>query len=105
MECAQPKASFMLTRVIEIDRDSMIWNLLLRQTSKSAVESYTALSCCWGGGQKSKTIGLAHAQVQNSYEAVPKMIQDAIIATHKLGIRFLWVGSICTIQDDPEDMA
>jgi Heterokaryon incompatibility protein (HET) len=32
-------------------------------------------------------------------------IQDAISVTRQLGIPFLWVDSLCIIQDDPDDRA
>jgi hypothetical protein len=30
-------------------------------------------------------------------------LQDAIKVAHSLGLRFLWVDSLCIIQDDPKD--
>ncbi|KAH7348126.1 heterokaryon incompatibility protein-domain-containing protein [Pyrenochaeta sp. MPI-SDFR-AT-0127] len=34
-----------------------------------------------------------------------KTFQDAIALTRHLGIKFLWIDSLCIIQDDPEDWA
>jgi hypothetical protein len=36
---------------------------------------------------------------------MPRTIQDAIIATQELGVRLLWIDSLCIIQDDAEDIA
>lgn len=38
-------------------------------------------------------------------EAIPKTFSDAITVTHKLSIPYLWIDSLCIIQDDPGDWA
>jgi hypothetical protein len=35
--------------------------------------------------------------------AVPKTYEDAIAVTQKLHVRYLWIDSLCIIQDDPDD--
>ena len=34
---------------------------------------------------------------------LPKTFQDAVAVTRQLGIQYLWIDSLCIIQDDPED--
>jgi len=34
---------------------------------------------------------------------MPEMFQDAVIASRELGIRYLWIDSLCIIQDSVED--
>ena len=34
---------------------------------------------------------------------IPKNMQDAIYAAKKLAIQYLWIDSICIVQDDVED--
>ncbi|KAH7239613.1 hypothetical protein MRS44_015121 [Fusarium solani] len=34
---------------------------------------------------------------------VPKTFQDAIVVTHELGVPYLWIDSLCIIQDDISD--
>lgn len=36
---------------------------------------------------------------------IPKTFQDAITVTQKLGFRYLWIGSLCIIQEDVVDWA
>ena len=38
-----------------------------------------------------------------NYEDLPKTFQHAIQITRGLGFRYLWIDSLCIIQDDPED--
>ncbi|KAJ5999400.1 HET-domain-containing protein [Penicillium sp. IBT 35674x] len=38
-----------------------------------------------------------------AYEILPKTFQDAVVFTRKLGYRFLWIDSLCIVQDDSED--
>ncbi|KAK0638589.1 hypothetical protein B0T16DRAFT_336743 [Cercophora newfieldiana] len=37
------------------------------------------------------------------WKFLPVTIRDAITLTQKLGMRYLWVGSICVLQNDDED--
>ncbi|KAN0096769.1 Heterokaryon incompatibility protein (HET) domain containing protein [Hyaloscypha variabilis] len=36
-------------------------------------------------------------------ETLPKTFQDAISITRELGLRYIWIDSLCIIQDSPED--
>ena len=38
--------------------------------------------------------------LSKAWERVPATIQDAIILTRELDIRFLWVDRLCIVQDD-----
>ncbi|KAK5660285.1 hypothetical protein OQA88_12825 [Cercophora sp. LCS_1] len=63
---------------------------------------YVALSYCWGGPQPASTTTktLAVYAERIPVENQPRTIQDAIRVTRELGIRYLWVDSLCIIQDD-----
>jgi hypothetical protein len=34
---------------------------------------------------------------------MPKTFQDAVIVTRRLGLRYLWIDSLCIMQDNSED--
>jgi hypothetical protein len=34
---------------------------------------------------------------------LPQTFEDAVSTTRALGIRYLWIDSLCIVQDDPED--
>lgn len=66
---------------------------------------WATLSHCWG---KTVTTILTSALLDNltqsiSYATLPRNFQDAILVTRHLGIRYLWIDSLCIIQDSVED--
>jgi hypothetical protein len=68
---------------------------------------YTALSYRWGGDQPFRTTRDSFSAKLGciSTASMPKTLQDAVFITRQLGIRYLWIDSLCIIQDDPLDMA
>lgn len=73
-------------------------------------DRYAALSHCWGAVGKDVYSRLLktnrHAfETRILVERLPKMFQDAITATRGLEIRYLWIDSLCIIQDDDDDWA
>ena len=68
--------------------------------------SYCALSYCWGGEQEFKTTtsNIQSYKQAIPVEALPQTIQDAIRVAKAMGFQFLWVDSLCIIQDDRTDM-
>ncbi|KAI2618027.1 HET-domain-containing protein [Hypomontagnella submonticulosa] len=68
---------------------------------------WVALSYCWGGPQLHalQTARLNSYQKQGSLtdDILPKGIADAMSVTHALGERFIWIDSLCIIQDDEKD--
>ncbi|KAH9895303.1 heterokaryon incompatibility protein-domain-containing protein [Cubamyces lactineus] len=76
------------------------------ETSPHMRERYVALSYVWGGPQPHRTCLANLASYMSDGIAstyLPLTILDAICVTHALGIRFLWVDSLCIIQDSEED--
>ena len=63
------------------------------------------LSHCWGGLEvislTSKNYELFRTQV--NFTELPKTFQEAVVVTRSLGIQFLWIDSLCIIQDSLED--
>jgi hypothetical protein len=65
---------------------------------------YVALSYCWGGVQAVKLlVSNFKDMVSRIPSELPKTIQDAFTITRRLGIRFIWVDSLCIIQDSEKD--
>jgi hypothetical protein len=68
---------------------------------------YICLSHCWGVSQPLTTTRSALEERKRTipWETIPQTFQDAISVTRKLGVRFLWIDSLCIIQDDRRDWA
>ena len=72
---------------------------------------YLALSYVWGHSKtlrNTKNIRVElemEAGISDRLEEVPETIKDAIDLVRDLGERYLWVDSLCIIQDDDEDKA
>ncbi|OJD31795.1 heterokaryon incompatibility [Diplodia corticola] len=67
---------------------------------------YVALSYCWGESQPpftTKADSLPNHLQGIALKNLPKTICDAVLVTRALGLRYLWVDSLCIIQDDTED--
>ncbi|RKL08650.1 hypothetical protein BFJ68_g9444 [Fusarium oxysporum] len=66
---------------------------------------YTALSYCWGGDLKTclRESNKDSNRTEIPWDKIPRTIQDAILTSQKLGIGFIWVDSLCIIQDSKAD--
>ncbi|TGO51580.1 hypothetical protein BCON_0158g00060 [Botryotinia convoluta] len=77
--------------------------------SDSSQRRYAALSYCWGSASEAKLQLKTTHDTLNSHlseiqvDSVPKTISDAIKVCRCLGIRYLWVDTLCIIQGDGED--
>ncbi|KAJ4328819.1 hypothetical protein N0V84_000606 [Fusarium piperis] len=79
----------------------------LQLIAGKAMESheYVALSHCWGKGVMFRALKgnietLARAV---DFRRLPRNFQDSIKAARRLSARYLWIDSLCIIQDDEED--
>lgn len=73
---------------------------------------YAALSYCWGKAQPgdSRPWQTKHATLKSHLQGIdrrqlPQTLQDAVSICEGLYITYLWVDSLCIIQDSPSDWA
>lgn len=73
--------------------------------SRAETGQWAALSHCWGMTVTTKlTLATYVERMQGiSMAALPKNFRDAIIITRMLRIQYLWIDSLCIIQDSTED--
>ncbi|XTI82127.1 HET-domain-containing protein [Cenococcum geophilum] len=67
---------------------------------------YACLSHCWGDSQslcKSTEATLERNKQAIEWGLLPATFRDAIEFTRRLGLRYLWIDSICIIQDSSDD--
>ncbi|KAI0164189.1 heterokaryon incompatibility protein-domain-containing protein [Xylariaceae sp. FL1272] len=80
-------------------------NQIRLHESKDETSQYVCLSHFWGQSQPLRTT-LANVDDMRKeivWEHIPKTFQDAICVVRALGIRYLWIDSLCIVQDDPQD--
>lgn len=90
------------TRVLCLEENSDKVYLLESQEKRA---QYIALSHSWGKSHRLTLIKSNIATLQNEIELakMPAAFRDAIIICRALGIQYLWIDSLCIIQDDPTD--
>jgi len=90
------------TRVLEILSQRMV---RLKVTNKAEAARYTTLSHAWGNGNTAQTTSSTLPSFQNNipWELLPKTFQEAIQVTLRLGLKYIWIDSLCIVQDNVED--
>ena len=105
--CRAEKELLLPTRVLDISiSDRFPKPRLLISNGRSA--RYACLSYCWGSG--TQPMALTRETLQSYTENVPlidmpQSVQDAVTVCRKLGLRYIWIDSLCILQDSPEDKA
>ncbi|ETS86568.1 hypothetical protein PFICI_00396 [Pestalotiopsis fici W106-1] len=92
------------TRVLDTDLpDGMV--KLIEPHGQSG--KYACLSYCWGGVDNFITSQSTIDSRRSGFHVseLPKTLGDAVKTIRHLGIRYLWVDSLCICQDDPQDWA
>lgn len=112
-EC-QPHESLQLypvlpTRVIDVGLplDAMDEDVRLVNTEDLASKRapYIALSYRWGECNRLTTtkLKIRDRRQRIPLKEMPRTLQDAVIVTRRLQVRYLWIDALCIIQDDKDD--
>ncbi|KAH8680098.1 heterokaryon incompatibility protein-domain-containing protein [Tricladium varicosporioides] len=106
--CSTGSRTSLPTRVLDVGDPGKSGSLRLHCTKKDEQGRYIALSHCWGKlneSQKFCTLGCNIDSLRKciDFGKLPKTFQDAVTVTRELGERFLWIDSLCIIQDDKDD--
>ncbi|KAE9365807.1 HET-domain-containing protein, partial [Stipitochalara longipes BDJ] len=100
--CSPPNSNSLPTRIIDVSESRP---RLVDGTTKGG--RYTALSHCWGQGHHplSHTTSLTMRDFCNGIDLtdLPATYRDAIEVTRRLKIQYIWIDSLCIIQDSIED--
>lgn len=99
--CRQPGSVPLPTRVIEIGSQSI---KLIDTKGRSG--KYSALSHCWGsrgGPPKTLSSNIDDRKKGIDMPVMSKVVRDAIEICRILSITYLWLDSLCIIQDDSSD--
>jgi hypothetical protein len=103
---SQSQARHPPTRLIDVSRVDSDGLVLVRHTRELKQDaSYFALSHCWG---LVKTIMLTSRNKDALHNGIqiaelPPTYKDAVLITKALGCKYLWIDSLCIIQDSVDD--
>ncbi|OCL10127.1 HET-domain-containing protein, partial [Glonium stellatum] len=89
------------TRVLDVSPE----NCIRLVVSHGMCGQYAALSHCWGAKPLLRTTSMsieAH-QIGIDFQDLPRTFQDAVRVTRILGLNYIWIDSLCIIQDDRND--
>ncbi|CCF40692.1 hypothetical protein CH063_00363 [Colletotrichum higginsianum] len=89
------------TRVLDVGTPEHP-QIRLRDGTEAISKRYVALSHCWGAEPCFKTLrnNIDHFKKHIEFEELPKTFRDAVKVTRALGFRYVWIDSLCIIQDD-----
>jgi hypothetical protein len=78
---------------------------LVESLSCGSVGKYAALSYCWGGSVAYflTSTNIEQFKVALDTQALPRTIQDAILVARSIPVDYVWVDSLCILQDSIED--
>jgi len=98
------------SRLIDISAGDIGQDLRLSLSpDERASIPYVTLSYTWGPNPDLDQLPLLRKNTLESFThgisfgTLPRLFQDTIEATRRLGYRYLWIDALCIIQDDRED--
>ena len=99
LDCKTSESLKLPFRLVQVDSDG------IRLVDAPAGASYLTLSYCWGQSLPFKTTSDNIALMRRSvnFEALPRNFQDLIVLARNLKVKYVWVDSLCIVQDDPQD--
>jgi hypothetical protein len=103
--CQRRDPGFVPTRLLDVSGPS-IRLTLTNPDDCSTYTKYCCLSHCWGGVTDIpllKTDTLQSFVSEIDINTLPRTFQDAILITRQLHIRYLWIDSLCIIQNSADD--
>jgi hypothetical protein len=102
IDCGPIEDKMLPTRLIDVGSKGSDPRLVQMGGLKG---NYLALSHCWGGSIRncltSETIQAFQKKIPLS--ELPANFRDAVLITRSLGFRYLWIDSLCIIQDSNFD--
>ncbi|KAF4470501.1 het domain-containing [Fusarium albosuccineum] len=100
--CAKAGIPVLPSRVVLVGDDETAPRLVISEAGQQG--HYAALSHCWGGITSIMTTTSNLEEYTDSLPAdLPKTFLDAICVARALDIPYIWIDSLCIIQDSPED--
>ncbi|KAH6643243.1 heterokaryon incompatibility protein-domain-containing protein [Boeremia exigua] len=110
-QCARGSAeSLPPTRLLDLEAFEQSNDLqLVTFDTKNVTAKYVALSHCWGQASQrpltTTTGNIAQHLQRIHFFDLPLTFKDAVEVTRRLGLRYLWIDSLCIVQGDAKEWA
>ncbi|CAG8955170.1 hypothetical protein HYFRA_00007186 [Hymenoscyphus fraxineus] len=93
------------SRILDLAAPGETRHVRLKVDNAGVFERYATLSHCWGESQPLKLTQSTYEGFRKeiSFESLPRTFQDAVTAARSLGLKYLWIDSLCIVQDSKED--
>lgn len=103
-DCIPPGTRYP-TRLIEVGEGDSPPRLIHTSDGVKEKAPYATLSHCWGNYRPLTTVkdNLDALTREIPVASLPRTFCDAIAITKQLGIPYIWIDSLCIIQDDDDD--
>jgi len=107
--CFPQDLDFVPTRLLDVgSTGSDHIRLAEKSQGERGPKRYLALSHRWGPPELHRvfctyTSNVTLFKQQIQITDLPRTFADAVQVTRSLGVRYLWIDSLCIIQDDPSD--
>ncbi|KXJ85077.1 heterokaryon incompatibility protein-domain-containing protein, partial [Microdochium bolleyi] len=103
--CKAKGADYAPTRLLHVNKDGQLQ--LRFQTDIPTGARYVALSHRWGEKRDSCCVttrtNIEERKNNIPWDELPKVFDDAIKLAIGLGVSYIWIDSLCIVQDDAED--
>ncbi|KAH7371492.1 heterokaryon incompatibility protein-domain-containing protein [Pyrenochaeta sp. MPI-SDFR-AT-0127] len=102
-QASRTTTRYLPTRVVHVGSATRQPHLHISQPQQN--DRYIALSHCWGKSLQVRTLNENIEQFKEEiiFDNLSKTFQDAIRVTRRLGIEYIWIDSLCIVQDDKND--
>jgi len=108
--CGKGELAALPTRILDLgdedgEKGQEMEKIRLIEPSSDQTGRYISLSHSWGGESPLTTTALTLNQHKAGIplDSLPATFRDACHIARRLGIRYLWIDSLCILQDSPSD--
>ncbi len=106
-DCHIKSPLYLPTRILDLCQTNLYPDIVMIETRYQSPRRYACLSHCWGNSQPLRTTKANFQDMKTwiPWSSLPQSFQDAIFVARELKMDYLWIDSLCIIQDDPDDWA
>ena len=113
-KCSNRQTKFLPTRLLDVQAPGIGADVQLVPTRSFVTSTrndhgYLTLSHCWGPkhlhSKTTKKGNLAKHMERIPFNELSRTFQDAVQITRELRQRYIWIDSLCIVQDDGDDWA